>query len=329
MTLLPKNSNGCPTLILAPMEGVGDAAFRQAMAGIGGFNLAIREFIRVPANAHIKSLVKVYYPEETAPIPLTAQIMGQDADLMAEMAFELQMKGALRIDLNCGCPSNTVTGKGAGSSLLKTPSLMHQIAKAMVSAVSIPVSLKMRSGYEDTSLFRENLMAAEESGVKFITLHPRTKVEGYGPPADWDLIAEAKSVLKIPLVGNGDILNVDDALKMLKHTNCDALMIGRGSIINPFIFHEIQAHFSGTIYKPTWDALDHYLNVFVAGLPPLMPERNKAGKMKQLMSFLFKGNSELLAKRQEMLTAPHGTLAEFLDFAMPIFKTLASSSYMP
>jgi tRNA-dihydrouridine synthase C len=324
MALLPKNSNGCPTLILAPMEGVGDAAFRMAMAGIGGFNLAIREFIRVPANAHIKSLVKVYDANETAPIPLTAQIMGQDSTLMAEMARELEIKGALRIDLNCGCPSNTVTGKGAGSSLLKHPSLMHEIAKAMVSAVSIPVSLKMRSGYEDTSLFKENLMAAEESGVKFITLHPRTKVEGYGPPANWDLIAEAKSLLKIPLVGNGDILNVNDALKMLKHTNCDALMIGRGSIINPFIFHEIQAHFSKVSYNPAVSALNNYLKVFIAGLPPTMPDRNKAGKMKQLMSFLFKSNSALLEKRQEMLTAPHGTLEEFLDFVMPLLKAHTS-----
>ena len=92
----------------------------------------------------------------------------------------------------------------------------------MVKAVSIPVTIKMRSGYEDTSRFKENLLAAEESGVKFITLHPRTKVDGYGPPARWDLIGEAKSFLKIPLVGNGDILTIEDALKMLKETRCDA-----------------------------------------------------------------------------------------------------------
>lgn len=320
MTLLPKNSNGCPTLILAPMEGVGDSAFRQAMASVGGFNIAVREFIRVPANAHIKSLGKVYDPIETAPFPLTAQLMGQNPELMAEMAVELEMRGAPRLDLNCGCPSNTVTGKGAGSSLLKDPNLLHDIAKAMVKAVSIPVSLKMRSGYEDTSLFKENLIAAEESGVKYITLHPRTKAEGYGPPANWDLIAEAKSILKIPLVGNGDILKVDDALKMLKHTNCDALMIGRGSIINPFIFHQIQAHFSGKSFEPTWETLDRYLNIFMAGLPPGMPERNKASKCKQLMGFLFKGNDSLLARRQEMLTSPNENMNQFIQSTMPIFK---------
>ena len=134
--------------------------------------------------------------------------MGSEPELMAEMAQELERMGAPRIDLNCGCPSNTVTGKGAGSSLLKEPPLLHEIAKAMVQAVSIPVTVKMRSGFDDISLFKENLLAAQESGIRFLTLHPRTKVDGYGPPARWDLIAEAKSILKIPVVGNGDILKV-------------------------------------------------------------------------------------------------------------------------
>lgn len=320
MSLLPKNPNECPTLILAPMEGVGDRAFRKAMASVGGFNQATTEFIRVPTNAHIPSLSKFYDPQETAPIPLAAQLMGVDPDLMAEMAIELERKGAPRIDLNCGCPSGTVTGKGAGSGLLKEPTLLNKIARAMVMAVSIPVSLKMRSGYEDTSLFKENLLAAEESGVKFITLHPRTKVEGYGPPANWDLIAEAKSILKIPLVGNGDILTVDHALNMLKHTKCDALMIGRGSIINPFIFHEIQAHFSGTSHKASKEGLLTYLNTFISGLPEGMPERGKVNKMKQLMGFLFKANASLLEKRQQMLQLGHLSLDDFLNLALPLYK---------
>jgi len=322
MNYLPKNSNGCPRLFLAPMEGVGDSAFRKAMASVGGFNEAITEFIRVPTNAHVKSLAKVYDCNETMPIPLAAQLMGQDPSLMAEMAVEIEKRGAPRIDLNCGCPSNTVTGKGAGSSLLKDPNLLHKIAKSMVDAVSVPVSLKMRSGYEDTSLFKENLKAAEESGVKFITLHPRTKVEGYGPPANWDLIAEAKSYLKIPLVGNGDILNVTDALRMLTHTNCDALMIGRGSIMNPFIFREIQAHFDSKRFEAKDSALIDYVSVFTKEMSAdIATERGKINKMKQLMSFLFKGNASLLARRQEMLTTAYATLEEFLAFVMPFLGT--------
>lgn len=320
MSLLPKNSDGCPFLILAPMEGVGDRCFRKAMASIGGFDEAVTEFMRVPTNAHVKSLARAYQVNETAPIPLAAQLMGSDPELMAAMAVEVEKRGAPRIDLNCGCPSNTVTGRGAGSSLLKEPNTLHEIAKAMVKAVKVPVTLKMRSGFEDTSLFKENLLAAQESGVRYITLHPRTKVDGYGPPAKWELIAEAKSLLKIPIVGNGDILNVKDALEMLRTTKCDALMIGRGSVINPFIFHEIKAHFSGTTHIPSWRQVERYFKIYLDEIHPESPPRNKINKVKQLMSFLFKGNEALLAQRQTILSSTQTTLEAFLDFAMPMLK---------
>lgn len=320
MTILPKNSDGCPYLFLAPMEGVGDRCFRKAMASVGGFDEAVTDFIRVPSNAHVKSLAKVYEANETAPIPLAAQLMGSDPFLMAEMAKEIESKGAPRIDLNCGCPSNTVTGKGAGSSLLKDPSNLYQIAKALVTSVSIPVTIKMRSGYEDTSLFKENLLAAQESGAHFITLHPRTKVDGYTPPAKWELIAEAKRLLTVPVVGNGDILNVDHALQMLKTTHCDALMVGRGAVINPFIFHQIKAHFAGVPYTPKWETLVRYFEVYLAEIPEEMPMRNKISKMKQLFSFLFKGNEELLKQRQTILTSSCPCIDSFLDFAIPLLK---------
>lgn len=320
MTIIPKDSNGCPFLLLAPMEGVGDRCFRKAMASVGGFDEAVTEFLRVPTNAHVKSLARQYQANETTPIPLAAQLMGSDPHLMAAMAYEVELRSAPRIDLNCGCPSNTVTGRGAGSSLLKDPDLLNKIATAMVKAVSVPVTLKMRSGYEDTSLFKENLLAAQESGVRYITLHPRTKVDGYGPPAKWELIAEAKSILKIPLVGNGDILNVEDALNMLKMTGCDALMIGRGSVINPFIFHQIRAHFSGKPYKKDWEDLIRYFDVYLENIAPEMPMRTKINKMKQLMSFLFKGNEDLLNKRQQILTSTNPDLETFLHFAIPLLK---------
>jgi nifR3 family TIM-barrel protein len=320
MDLLPKDAYGCPYLILAPMEGVGDRCFRRAMASIGGFDEAVTDFLRVPANAHVQSLARAYEPDETKPIPLAVQLMGSDCQLMAAMAQEVEKRGALRIDLNCGCPSNTVTGRGAGSSLLKDPELLHQVAKAMVKAASVPVTIKMRSGYDDTSRFKENLLAAQESGVSYITLHPRTKADGYGPPARWDLIAEAKSLLSVPLVGNGDILRVEDALNMLKMTGCDALMIGRGSVINPFLFHQIRSHFSGKPYQPVWGDLKSYLEVYVAQIPFESSEKLKINKMKQLMGFLFKGNATLLEKRQQMLTTMNTGLEMFLNFSLPLLK---------
>jgi nifR3 family TIM-barrel protein len=302
------------------MEGVGDRCFRKAMASIGGFDEAVRDFLRVPANAHVKTLACRYEPDEIAPIPLAAQLMGSDLELMCAMAQEIQRLGAPRIDLNCGCPSNTVTGRGAGSSLLKDPEFLFQLAKAIVRSVSIPVTIKMRSGFEDISLFRENVLAAQESGVRYITLHPRTKVDGYGPPARWDLIAEAKSLLRIPLVGNGDILNVEDALRMLKETQCDALMIGRGSIINPFIFHQIRAHFSKTTFISRWKDLIGYLECYLSHIPKDMSNKIQENKLKQLMSFLFKGGAQLLEKRSSILTAHYGEPHAYLQHVLPLLQ---------
>jgi tRNA-dihydrouridine synthase C len=302
------------------MEGVGDRAFRKAISQIGGMDEAVTEFISVPCNAHVESLSKVYDAKELGPLPLAAQIMGADPHLMASMAQQLEKRGAPRIDINCGCPSNTVTGRGAGSSLLKDPSYLYEVAKAVVLAVDIPVTIKMRSGYEDTSLFKENLLAAEESGAVFITLHPRTKVEGYTPPARWDLIALAKETLNIPVVGNGDILTVQDALHVLSYTRCDALMIGRGAIINPFLFHEIRGHFAGQSSKTSWIDLEKYLFTFTEHMSKQVAERNQVNKMKQLVGFLFKSTPALLEQRQSMLKLQTKEVSAFLDTVLPILK---------
>lgn len=314
MSILPPDKNGCPYLQLAPMEGIGDRCFRQAIAiTIGGFDEAVQEFLRVPKNAHVKSLACAYDAKELSPIPLTAQLMGSDPNLMAEMAREIADRGALRIDINCGCPSNTVTGRGAGSSLLKTPDDLNKIATAVVKAVTIPVTLKMRSGYEDTSLFKENILAAEESGIRYLTLHPRTKVDGYGPPAKWELIAEAKSMLKIPIVGNGDILNVKDALRMLALTRCDGIMIGRGILINPFLFQEIRAHFACTQYIPSSESLLKYLKSYLQNISLELPARTRINKLKQLFGFLFKKNIALQALRPLMLSSQYASAEDFFQ----------------
>lgn len=324
--LLPKSQEGCPFLFLAPMEGVGDPPFRKAMASIGGFDQACTEFLRVPLNAHVASLAKKYQADTTHPIPQAAQIMGSDPHLMGEMAREIAKRGAPRIDLNCGCPSNTVTGKGAGSSLLKDPNQLFKVAKAMVDAVDIPVTAKLRSGYLDTLLFKENILAAQESGIRFLTLHPRTKADGYGPPAKWELIAEAKQLLKIPVVGNGDILNVKDALAMLKQTGCDALMIGRGSVINPFIFHQIKSHFAGTNYLPSFETFTNYLYTFISHIPPEMELKNKLNKLKSLFSFHFRANPSLEEKRMQILKANCTSIEAYLDLVLPIYR---ESFYFP
>ena len=151
--------NKIPKLFLAPMEGVASDFFRKAISTIGGFDECCTEFLRVPINANCKSLAKEYVSNNTAPIPQAAQIMGSDPILLAEMTHYLIERGAPRVDLNCGCPSNVVTGKGSGSSLLKTPDLIFKILSAMKSvSKNTPITAKIRAGYEDTSLLEDNLL---------------------------------------------------------------------------------------------------------------------------------------------------------------------------
>lgn len=318
MSYLPKDPHGCPYLFLAPMEGVGDKTFRKAISLIGGFDEAITEFMRVPTNAHVASLAKKYNHLEIHPFPLTPQIMGGDAHLMAKMAQELEKRQAKKIDINCGCPSNKVTRRGAGSTLLKNPELLHKICSSVVKAVSIPVSVKMRSGFSDNTLFQENLLAIQESGVKYITLHPRTKIQGYRSKANWELIKEAKALLQIPVVGNGDIVTVQDALSILSTTNCDALMIGRGALIDPFIFLKIRSFFSKKEESLSWDFLHSFLLSYLEQISHLRA-KSQINKLKQLFNMLFQMPS-LLSFRQKVLTCTLKDPIKFFDYSMAFLQ---------
>jgi tRNA-dihydrouridine synthase C len=314
----------CPKLYLAPMEGVGSQGFRRALARIGGFDEACTEFLRVPSNAHVKSLASRYDPTDTSPIPQAAQIMGSIPSLMGDMSYELQLLGAPRIDLNCGCPSNTVTGRGAGSSLLKTPRLLYEIAKSMKESIAVPLSVKLRSGFEDTSLFQENLLAAQEAGASFITLHPRRKIDGYSGKANWDLIRIAKELLSIPVVGNGDILTPQDAHRMLEETNCDALMIGRGAVINPWIFHQVKLYFGVMTKLESWEETYLYFLHFAKEIGKEAPERSLVNQLKQLFGFLFLKTPHLQEKRYEMLRLTFKKGEEFLEKVIPLYKEAAN-----
>ncbi len=309
----------CPKLYLAPMEGVGSRPFRVALATIGGFDEACTEFLRVPTNAHVPSLAKRYDPNDTAPIPQAAQIMGSIPHLMADMTEALIKRGAPRVDLNCGCPSNTVTGRGAGSSLLKTPTLLYDITRAMCEAAEVPISVKLRSGFEDTSLFEENLLAAQEAGASFITLHPRTKLEGYKPPAHWDLIARAKQLLNIPVVGNGDIKSIDDVIRIRKETNCDAIMIGRQAVIDPWIFHKIKAYYSIPSTPENWEDTENYIRYFYSLLDS-PTEKSLINQLKQLVSFLFQASDQMNDIRLDVLQIKTLSSQEYLDQMIQIYR---------
>ncbi|MCH9617054.1 MAG: tRNA-dihydrouridine(16) synthase [Chlamydiia bacterium] len=297
------------------MEGLGNYSFRNALALIGGFDEATREFISVPKGAHVKSLAKKFSFEDTDPIPQAAQVMGSDPDTLAAMTEELIARGAKRVELNVGCPSNTVTGNGSGSSLLQNPEHLHKILSKMVKVSSVPLTAKLRSGYLDTTLFEENLLAAESAGISHLTLHPRTKLEGYKGFANLDLIKKAKEILSIPLIGNGDIKSREDAEYMLAYTGCDGLMVGRGAVINPWIFHEIK----GNAHIEDFDRTLTFLERFYENVCLYAP-KNQTGQMKGLFSFLFQRNDALLVKRKDMLRNREKDPRAFFEYCIDALR---------
>ena len=259
---------GCPPLFLAPMEGLGDRRLRRALArSTGGFDEACREFTRVPGalsqGAKPEKLLRGialngYAADELLLLGedfsaeernlLAAQLMGSNPDLIEQCAKFLATEGnAPRVDLNCGCPANVVTGKGAGSSLLRDPEAVYDCVAAVsrgVAGTGCAVSLKLRSGYDDRGLLKENLLAAQAGGAQFVTLHPRTRREGYTGNARWEDIAFAVDLLDVPVVGNGDVTSPAKAFELVERTNCAGVMIGRGAVQDPLIFRRIKAAFA-------------------------------------------------------------------------------------
>lgn len=287
---------GCPRLFMAPMEGLNDRPWRRAYYQvIGGMDEMCTEFIRMPNCGHAKSLAKAY-DCEGIDIPVAAQIMGEEPEPCLDLALEVEKLGAPRIDLNCGCPSNKVVGNGAGSSLLKTPDHIYKILSLLTKHCSIPISVKMRAGYNDTSLFEENIKAAEAAGVAMITLHPRTRIQGYSGMADWSLIKKAKEITSIPIIASGDVTSSSQALSLYETTGCDGIMIGRAAFIDPWIFWSVQAAFESRHFSLSKEEeisqIQELSHRFLKEIEELSP-RGKSGRIKQWLRFLSQGRDSL------------------------------------
>ncbi len=235
-----------PNLVLAPMEGVTDLMFRRLVRSIGGVGMTTTEFIAGEAlrrGVARAEMMARFDPDEN---PVAIQIYGAKASSMAEAARAIQDAGAHVVDLNYGCPSKKVCAHSGGSSLLREPVLAREIVRAVRAAVTIPLTVKMRCGF-DAHQRNAPLVArmCEEEGVESLVLHWRTRADLYGGTRAVDKIAETKSRVKIPVIGNGDIVDVASAEAMFRDTGVDGLMIGRGAIKNPWIFKQLRAHFAG------------------------------------------------------------------------------------
>lgn len=225
---------------LAPMEGITHPAFRAMIARRPGVGVVCTEFVRIAAvPAGDRYLRRQVVP--CAGAALSVQVMGNHVEHLAEATRSVARAGADIVDLNVGCPAPRAVRKGVGSALLKDPALLAQVVRAMRSSTNGILSAKMRAGFDDARGAVEVAKLLEDCGVDLIAVHPRRRVDFYKGVADWRIIAEIKSAVSVPVVGNGDVWYAADALRMRRETGCDGVMIGRGALRNPWIFEQIEA----------------------------------------------------------------------------------------
>ncbi len=242
-------------LFLAPLAGYTDYAMRTVCREKGA-EMVVSEMVSSRAlcyhDAKTPALARVGEEE----LPMAVQIFGCEPSFMSEAAKMVAegMDGGARptaIDINMGCPVKKIVSAGDGSALMKKPSLVYEIVRAVVGAVSLPVTVKIRAGWDEGHKNAvEVARAAEAGGASLITVHGRTRSQLYSGKADLAIIGEVKSSVSVPVIGNGDIRSATDALLMKRETGCDGVMIGRGAVGNPFIFEEIAAFFEGREYAP-------------------------------------------------------------------------------
>ena len=229
-----------PPLILAPMAGITDHAYRLMLRSIGGVGLVTMEFISSEAisRGNARQMRKMLFSEEER--PLSIQIYGSDPERMAAAADVVEELGPDVCDINMGCPANKVLKGCAGAALMGDPELAKAIVRKVRSRLSIPLTVKFRLGLDDSRRnFLELGRICEGEGAAAVAMHGRTARQMYTGRADWDKIAELKAALSIPVVGNGDIETAQDALDMFSKTRCDAVMCGRATMKNPWIFRQI------------------------------------------------------------------------------------------
>lgn len=235
---------------LAPMAGVADMAFRELCVEYGA-TYVVSEMVSSKGLTMCDRKSKKLLVLSDKERPAAAQIFGNDPEIMAESARSTLQFNPDVIDINMGCPAPKIAGNGGGSALLKDPVLAEKIIKAVVDAVDIPVTVKIRIGWD-----RDNINAvemakrAENAGAKAITVHGRTKMQMYAPPVDTDTIALVKKSVSIPVIANGDITDGISAARMIEKTNCDYLLVGRGALGRPWVFSQISAYLKNEVILP-------------------------------------------------------------------------------
>ena len=226
---------------LAPMAGVTDRAFRELCVAFGA-SYVVGEMVSAKGISFNSDRSKELMLLSENERPAAVQLFGSEPQTVAAAAVTAMEYKPDIIDINMGCPAPKISGNGAGSALMKNPDLCGEIVEAVCKAVDVPITVKIRKGWDDKSVNAvEVAKICEQAGASAITVHGRTREQFYSGKADLDIISEVKKAVNIPVIGNGDITNANDAAQMLEKTNCDMVMIGRGALGNPWIFREINA----------------------------------------------------------------------------------------
>ena len=302
------------TILLAPREGLLDFVLRDILTRVGGVDRCVSEFIRVtktllPDRAFIRVMPELLNGGRTlAGVPVRAQLLGSDPVCLAENAARLAALGPDGIDLNFGCPAKVVNRHGGGAALLDDPELLLTIVAAVRRAVPahLPVSAKMRLGFHDDARAVECALAIEGGGATELVVHARTKADAYRPPAYWERIADIRAAVRIPVVANGEIWNVQDALRCRELSGCDMLMLGRGMVSDPGLALAIRAA-TAQPGRPidsdvNWQTLLPLIDAFWHLVCARLERRQQAGRLKQWLNFLRRRYPEAELAYSELRT---------------------------
>lgn len=280
-------------ILLAPMEGVIDAPMRRLLTGVGGYDACVTEFLRLsdgelPEHTYHKHFPELAQGSRTASgTPVILQLLGSEPELLAASAVRAAGLGATAIDLNFGCPSRFVNRKQGGAALLKEPQRMVRIVAAVRDALpaAVPVSAKMRLGYAGTDHAVDIAHALQQAGVDFITVHARTRDDGYRAPARWGLLRPIREALAIPLIANGDINSVEDWRRCHEVSGCEHVMLGRGVLMQPDLARQLRAwHQGNEIEAMQWRDIQPLLPRLLAHYAPRT--RGLCARIKQWLGML-------------------------------------------